>query len=328
MNDIIERRAPELIAAEINAIKKSTVKYVLQQSIEIGRLLVEAKEAVPYGSWGAWLEANCEYSTTNANNLMRIYTEYGTDAQLSFLEDNRLELYGNLSRSQAIALLSLPRAERDDFVRENDVSAMSVSELEDKIRAARDEAKAETENRIREEYGGKIAEADKAMERLREAARAAAEKAERSEAAAENAKKALAASVDERDKIAAQRSDYEKQLGEAQVRLGEMQDKLDEAQDELDEVRSKSAQITDEQRENIIAMANLQTAEKMAGLEAEITRLRAAANVTVQKCAVYFEQIQTAYQAYCRAKTAEPDETIQIKLDAAFRKMMERMMEE
>ena len=37
--------------------------------------------------------------------------------------------------------------------------------------------------------------------------------------------------------------------------------------------RHKPAQITDEERENIIATANLQTAEKMAGLEAEITRL-------------------------------------------------------
>ena len=320
MSEIIETRNPELIAAEINAIKRSTAKYVLQQSIEIGRLLVEAKEAVPYGSWGVWLETNCEYSTTNANNLMRIYTEYGADAQISFFEDNRLELYGNLNRSQAIALLSLPRQERDDFVRQNDVESMSVSELEEKIKAAKDEAKAETEKRLREEYRIKLAATDQTLEQLRENAKTADEKVKQSEAAAEKAKKALAESAKERDKIAAQRNEYEKKLGEAQIKLDEMQDRLEEAQ-------SKPAQITDEERENIIATANLQTAEKMAGLEAEITRLRAAANVTVQKCAVYFAQMQSAYAEYTALVETEADEAVRTKLRAAFNALIERMRE-
>ena len=311
MNEIIETRNPELIAAEINAIKRSTAKYVLQQSIEIGRLLVEAKEAVPYGSWGVWLETNCEYSTTNANNLMRIYTEYGADAQISFFEDNKLELYGNLNRSQAIALLSLPRQERDDFVRQNDVESMSVSELEEKIKAAK-------EKRLREEYGIKLAATDQTLEQLRENAKTAYEKAKQSEAAAEKAKKELAEGAKERDKIAAQRNEYEKKLGEAQIKLDEMQDKLEEAQ-------SKPAQITDEERENIIAIANLQTAEKMAGLEAEITRLRAAANVTVQKCAVYFAQMQSAYAEYTTLVEEESDEAVRTKLRAAFDALIERM---
>ncbi|MBQ9995610.1 MAG: DUF3102 domain-containing protein, partial [Clostridia bacterium] len=85
MNNTIILRTPDVIAAEINTIKRTTAKYVLEQSIEIGRLLCEAKEAVPHGEWGHWLEENCAYSTSNANNLMRIYTEYGEDdEQLSF----------------------------------------------------------------------------------------------------------------------------------------------------------------------------------------------------------------------------------------------------
>ena len=84
-NDITALRTPDVIAAEINTIKRTTAKYVLEQSIEIGRLLCEAKETVPHGEWGHWLEENCDYCTSNANNLMRIYTAYGEDdEQLSF----------------------------------------------------------------------------------------------------------------------------------------------------------------------------------------------------------------------------------------------------
>lgn len=49
MNNTIILRTPDVIAAEINTIKRTTAKYVLEQSIEIGRLLCEAKEAVPHG---------------------------------------------------------------------------------------------------------------------------------------------------------------------------------------------------------------------------------------------------------------------------------------
>ena len=300
MSDIITTRNPDLIAAEINAIKRSTAKYVLEQSIEIGRLLVEAKEAVPYGSWGTWLETNCEYSTTNANNLMRIYTEYGSDAQINFFEDNRLELYGNLNRSQAIALLSLPRAERDDFVRENDVPAMSVSELEERIKAAKAEAALEAEEKYKSETA-----------KLREAAEKAEKKSKAAAADAEKAKKALKVSTEQRVEIAAQRDKYADELHEAQLKL--------------DEAAKKTAEITPEQRENIIAEANLRTAEKTAALEAEITRLKAAANITVQKCAVYFEQIQSGYAAFVRTLAAEEDETVKDKLRAAFKVLLGKM---
>ncbi|MGN1410258.1 MAG: DUF3102 domain-containing protein [Eubacteriales bacterium] len=311
MSDIITTRNPDMIAAEINAIKRSTAKYVLQQSIEIGRLLVEAKEAVPYGSWGTWLETNCEYSTTNANNLMRIYTEYGSDVQLSFFEDNRLELYGNLNRSQAIALLSLPRQERDAFVKANNVPGMSVSELEEKIKAAKEETAAETEKRLRGEYEEKIAANDKIVERLKNSASDADKKAKKAEDDAKNSKKALDAAISEKDRVISERDRCVATITEMQLRI--------------DESAKKQAGITKEQREAIIAEANLQTAEKMAGLEAEITRLKAASNPTVQKCAVYFESIQSSYISYTRLIDTESDEEIKAKIRKAFDTMIDKM---
>lgn len=305
MNNIIETRNPDTIAAEINAIKRTTAKYVLQQSIEIGRLLVEAKEAVPYGSWGAWLEANCDYSTTNANNLMRIYTEYGNDSQLSFFEENKLELYGNLNRSQAIALLSLPRKERDEFVQANDVPSMSVSELEERIK----EAKAETERQIRSEYADIESEYKKNLEQAEAATR-----------------KQL---VEANEKLKAEQkknTDTARKLDLARKETDRLKSSSEELQQKLSEAESDAKKIVDEERQNIIAEANLQTTEKIAKLEAEITRLKTASNITVSKCAVYFEQIKTAYSSYRHAIVAENNEDIKAKLERAFETLLNSLL--
>ena len=50
------------IVIEINAIRKQTMTQMLYASVEIGRLLCEAKEKVPHGSFGAWLSDNFSYS--------------------------------------------------------------------------------------------------------------------------------------------------------------------------------------------------------------------------------------------------------------------------
>lgn len=297
MNNIIETRNPDTIAAEINAIKRTTAKYVLQQSIEIGRLLVEAKEAVPYGSWGAWLEANCDYSTTNANNLMRIYTEYGNDSQLSFFEENKLELYGNLNRSQAIALLSLPRKERDEFVQTNDVPSMSVSELEEKIK----EAKAETERQIRSEYADIESEYKKNLEQAEAATR-----------------KQL---VEANEKLKAEQkknTDTARKLDLARKETDRLKSSSEELQQKLSEAESDAKKIVDE--------ANLQMTEKIAELESEITRLKTASNITVSKCAVYFEQIKTAYSSYRHAIAAENNEDIKAKLEMALETLVNSLL--
>lgn len=147
-------RTPDLIAAEINNIKEQTRKMVLYNSIEIGRRLVEAKEIVGHGEWGKWLKESVEYSQRTANNLMRIFEEYGAD-QITLLGDNsKSQAFANLNYSQAIALLELPDQERESFIKENNVEDMSTrelqkvikekQELEDKLKEA--EKKAELEH--------------------------------------------------------------------------------------------------------------------------------------------------------------------------------------
>lgn len=146
-------RTPDLIAAEINNIKEQTRKMVLYNSIEIGRRLVEAKELIGHGEWGKWLKESVEYSQRTANNLMRIFEEYGAD-QITLLGDNsKSQAFANLNYSQAIALLEIPEEDREGFIKENNVEDMSTrelqkvikekQELEDKLKASEEKAELE-----------------------------------------------------------------------------------------------------------------------------------------------------------------------------------------
>ncbi len=316
MNNTIILRTPDVIAAEINTIKRTTAKYVLEQSIEIGRLLCEAKEAVPHGEWGHWLEENCAYSTSNANNLMRIYTEYGeNDEQLSFFAENKLELYGDLNRSQAIALLALPPAERAEFVRENDVPAMSVSELEAKIR----EAKAETEAAVR-------AEMDTALKKAHADVSEQKRRADKNAADLEKAKK-----NPELKKV-------QQELMEAKSSLENLQYVVEASAAEAERLKTERdalqvqlsqpvvAKITEEQREAIIAEANSQMSAEMAAKDAELAKLRLAANPQVSKFSAYLDQMQIAFKNMKEILAgAEPE--VADRLGGALAKVVAMMAE-
>lgn len=133
-------RPPEVIAAEINHLKRQTEITVLNNAIEIGRRLVEAKQRVPHGEWGGWLETAVEFKQSTANNLMRIFEEYGSEQLSLFVEENaKSQTLGNLTYSKAVALLAVPADEREDFVKENDIEAKSTRELQ-KIIRERDKA--------------------------------------------------------------------------------------------------------------------------------------------------------------------------------------------
>lgn len=294
MSDIIEIRPPEVIAAEINSIKRSTAQFVLLQSIEIGRLLCEAKQAVNHGEWGGWLEANFAYSTSTANNLMRIYTEYGEDSQISFFETNKLELYGNLSRSQAVALLALPSDEREEFVRENDVGSMSVSELEEAIKKAKEESASEI--RAKEEE----------IKKLETDLKKKDSEASKAEAKNKRLEKELETSRENAEKL---------------ERIRQERDKLNL---QIAELEKKPAEITDEQRSQLAAEIRAEADKEIEQLKMMNAKLEAASNPVAQKFSAYFEAFQDAFNKM-RKVLEEADPQINSKLKGALNMMLGKM---
>jgi hypothetical protein len=152
-------RDPQVIATEINIIKEQTREFVLDNSVKIGRKLVEAKQSVGHGEWGKWLEQYVNYSHSTANNLMNMYEEYGNKSNS--------ESIANLGLTQALALMGLPSEEREEFLKENDIDKMSTRDLkqaikdkqrlENQLKDAQDAAEAD---RIANEEAIAIANAD------------------------------------------------------------------------------------------------------------------------------------------------------------------------
>ena len=102
-------RTPVIIAQEINVIRDQAGKILLQSSLEIGQRLKEAKELVGHGNWGAWVEAEVNYSQRTAQNLIKIYDEYG-EKYLVNANNSNTQAVANLSYTQALAMLKIGRA--------------------------------------------------------------------------------------------------------------------------------------------------------------------------------------------------------------------------
>ena len=142
--EIVEIRDANIIAAEIETIKRQTQHMMLAASVEIGRRLVEAKELVDHGNWAQWLKEKVNYSQSTADNLMKIFREYGSE-QIGLGGSSKSQTFGNLTYSQAVALFDMPADEREDFVETNDVGNMTSRQLQEAIRSkeAAEKAKAD-----------------------------------------------------------------------------------------------------------------------------------------------------------------------------------------
>lgn len=137
-NALIQQEAPQLqvrdigtIEFEIISLKNQAVNSAMLYYIELGKRLTEAKALVPHGEWGKWLEEKVDFEKSTANNLMKIYEEYGNSPNLQAI--------GNLGYTKTVRLMTLPAEEREAFVQNNDVENMSSREL-DKAIKERDEA--------------------------------------------------------------------------------------------------------------------------------------------------------------------------------------------
>ena len=134
MNELQEKRTPELIGAEIRMYVDTGRRISLLCGIEIGRRLVEAKEMLQHGEWLPWLERETEFSNSSAQRYMKLFDEYGASQQGLFGPETNSPTLGNLPISKALALLSVPESDRIDFAEEVDAEHISVRELEEKIR--------------------------------------------------------------------------------------------------------------------------------------------------------------------------------------------------
>ena len=268
-------KTPDILAAEIRTIKSQTGRMVLNASIEVGRRLTEAKAKLPHGSWGEYLKNEVDYSPSQAQNLMRVFREYGSDQQSLFGGEAKSQTFGRLTFSQALSLLVIPdEGEREKFVLENDVEHMSVRELnealkardaaEEKAAAAEDTARGlrEEAERLRGEltdqarvYEAKLTSAGVEVDRAKAEAQAAQEAQEKAAAKAQRFQEALSeanassqAAEEEHTRLLQELEELRNRPTEAdtaaveaarQAAIAEMTEKVDKAKDAKKEAEEK-----------------------------------------------------------------------------------------
>jgi DNA repair exonuclease SbcCD ATPase subunit len=291
----IADRTPQVIAAEIRQIESQARQYVLVSAIEIGRRLHEAKALVPHGSWGKWLKENVNYSQSTANNFMRIADEYG---------GANLQAFANLSYTQAVALLSLPAEEREQFAAEHNVAEMSSRELQAAIKE-----KQELERKLKEQEEALKAEQERAEEerKKREALydQYQAElnlRKEQEQKLTELQNQLLAAQNTGDDKAAAkiktELRKAEKEASEAKARADELEQKMKQLESEIqarieERVKAREVELQEQAKAREEAAA-----KQIAELE---ERLRKNNNVAAIEVKVKFETLVNSFQALITA---------------------------
>ena len=343
-NNVIVIRSPQEIAAEINAIRRRAARQLLEDSVEVGRLLVEAKSSVGHGEWGGWLEENFQYSSTEANNLMRLYEAYGTKEQLTLFEENRMDLFGLMNKSQAIALLGLPETERAAFVEANPPEDLSVREWERRIEEARRQAYAEAQDEWDELVKKREAEVDEAVKKVFEAqsaaadaknaAREAADKLAEASARAESAEnEAAEAKKLKKDLKAAQKlaEDRAKSNQNTLRELAGLREEKDALQTRIDELEKTPVvevrEMTEEEKAALTDRIRAEIGSEADTLRAENEKLRLAADPGMQAFQRYFDGFRDAYSSM-KGIIAQMNDEKRTKLIGVLRKTLGAMAEE
>ena len=193
---------------------KVEIKFHLGQmaghAVEIGKLLIEAKEQVGHGEFGKWIEENFNLKWRMAQNFMAIAERFG---------NTHLNAY--LNQTQLITMLALPAGEEENFIAEKAAEGTPVEDMTVKnLKAEIADWKAKT-------------------------AQAETEKAQ-AEQDRDQYKTSLVLAEAQRDSISAQYMTLKETQAEESVRASKlleenanMQEQIEELQDKYDETQNE-----------------------------------------------------------------------------------------
>lgn len=275
----IEERSLDVIASEIKLIEANVYKTALDGAVQIGLRLKEAKESLTHGGWYPWIRDNLGYSERQAQNFMKISTEYGNENSAYFQVISKTHTCADLSISKALRLLQVPEEDLENFARNNEIESMTVKELEEEIKRLKEEKEALGDEyvTIESNYKATADNLNNIVQELNEAREAYAELKKQLEESAEPDR-------------AQQEKYYE--LSNELIRMIEKEKGLKEQLKKLEE--SKKAEIeaaTAKAKEEAIKAAEQTAQEKM---KAELEAARAAEQEAKEKAEAAERRAQSA----------------------------------
>lgn len=287
MSVLVEKKSPEVLAAEIRALTAS----MLANIIEIGRRMCQAKDILPHGQFGDWVKNETGYSQSTANNFMRLFLEYGTEQESLFGAEVKSQTFGNLPYSKALALLAVPAEEREEFARENHVEDMSTRELKQAIKERDDLRRQLQEERNAADGAGlRIAELEEKLE-------ASGKEVARQRRAADQAREELEALKTAPVEVAIQASDPEevqRAVDEALRKAeGAHKAELDAVAEEVKKAKDERAELEKRLKKALQRVRNSTTSADDGAARQEVERLKkelALADPVVAEFKGLFEQ--------------------------------------
>ena len=280
------------LAVEINAITEQTRGVVISAALAVGKRLIEAKSLCPAGRFGEWLEKSVSYSERKAQDMMRLYVEYGREGAIP-------ESIAALDYSKAVALLSAPAEAREQLAEKAAEEDMSVRQLQGEIsRLKAEKLKAQmviedmgfkldrqkeeistlderqqTYDRAIVERDERLRAAEAAVEREHEAASVAMSKAAAAEAAAEELRKMRSAAEDRADANEQRARDAVDRANRTAKDLAEARAKIAA----MEEAREQGTGNGDQEApaERIVEVVPEEITKELADLRARLAEARA-----------------------------------------------------
>lgn len=296
-NEIVIGRSEREIALEINVIKQQTAKNMLSAAVEIGRLLCEAKEKVGHGTWGQWLAENVSYSVSTANNMMRLYNERESMAQLDMFSSGGWDMFEGMSPTKVLALLEVPAHERREFIEETGAANEDTSVAD--VKAAI-KAKKEAEERARaaeEREQAAVGRADAAEAEKQ----ALADKLEESEVQLK-LMKAVGVTEEARAKIEKEaaekaKADADKKIAAAKKKAdAELEKARAEGAEQVKKVEAERDAAIERAREEAKAAAEREAEAKIQALEEKLKAQVVAASPHMERFKAHLVAFQEAYR--------------------------------
>lgn len=288
---VVPERTLPVIASEILYIESQVAKTALDGAIQIGNKLKEAKGKVDHGQWEDWCNENLNYSKSKAEKMMKIATEYG-DENSPYAKTYTCT---DLSISKALRLLQVPESEVESFAEKNDIQDMTVKELEDKIKALKQEKEYQSIEMEKEILGLQ----EQMEQKNDEAERLSGELA---------ALKSQTADPDEITKLeeklqktkSREKELKEKLKAEKEARDQEIQKALEKEGDKL----KAEAEMAAAKQIEITRRDNESMAQQIKELEAKIDNV---SNESLMLFKLKVDQLQKIYQECQEAATETPD---------------------
>lgn len=230
MTELANTETQEISVLDGLAMQARTLRMNINMNMwQLARVFTEAKEIVPHGQFGKWVEENADVSERTAQDMMAAYKRFGGKPQ-----------FEGLGQAKTFKLLPLPAGTEEKFMEEHDVSAMTTREVQEAVKKAREEAQAEID---RERKARMDAErrAEEAESRPPEIPPELTDELAKSRAEVERLAAVGTEALAEQRRLSRENADLQREIRERDDLLAEQQEDINRAQQELLNVQSAIA---------------------------------------------------------------------------------------